>query len=287
MKHFGAALLLAIAASLSGCKSSGVASDGAAALKADEGAAPASFCCAFASNKGVFYETARCAGGDVRRCCEGVWRSVNSWGADYQYAYPFACDAPPPEALSQVSVCRGPTRFGEGAPGVGNLSDAVTVSSKLAHVWVKTPNVEVGMGPRQPDTSRSEVAFGRLMDFLTAKSIRDKVQVAWSDHSGFSDLPGAACSQLYLCDQACVEDEMQLGRPLGVYSLINQCHVTAVRALRKCGCFNHCVATIPGTSTCAKRVFPELRGLSLTGRDEEFQSEVDWDWREDYLVEIP
>lgn len=283
MKLLRATVGLALLAGLFGCKTSGTASDASVKAFGQEPAPSGEICCAFTSDKGVFYETSRCGSGDARTCCEGVWRNLNAWTASYQFAYPFACDAAPPEALSQVSVCRGATRFAEGAPGVGHISDAVSGTSKLAHVWVKTSNIEVGMGPIQAERPGDDAAFGRLMNFLTAKSIRDKVQVAWSDHTGYSELNGATCSRLYLCDEACVEQEMQIGKRLGVYSIINQCHISAVRVLRKCGCFNHCIATIPGTNTCAKRVFPELRGLGLT----ETGDDANWDWREDYLVDIP
>lgn len=143
-----------------------------------------------------------------------------------------ACDALAAQYRSRVEICRGPTRFGEESPVVGGASDYVSGISKLAHVWIKTPVKEVGMGPLvSASDNNSETLTESMRDFLTAKTIREKINVSWRDHEGFSRHPGAKCEALSFCDEQCVNDATVFGTPLGIYSLVNQCHLAAESAV--------------------------------------------------------
>jgi hypothetical protein len=227
-------------------------------------------CCAYKdADRGIFYETSQCPSANPVDCCNEWKLSRPFKKMEVQSAGEFSCDFPNPEYLSNVQVCRGPTRFGRESPVVGGISDSVSGLSKLAHVWIKTSNIEMGMGPKiWSKDNETDTALQKLSDFLTARAIREKVQVAWRDHTGFSRAEGATCDQLYFCNERCVEETLKPNADLGVYTATNQCHIATVRVLRNCGCHNHCTAWLPGTNTCLKRVFPELRGFSLTDEEE-------------------
>ena len=194
------------------------------------------------------------------QCCKRTALGFPSQGTTA--VYPFACDKVPESYLSEVSLCRGPTRFRQGNRFVGGISDAVSGIVKAAHVWIKTSSREVGMGPKQwdrpdpPTTPVDELAY-----MFDAMRLDKRITVEWRDHAGYSDVEGSQCTRLYFCDEACVDRETTFGVSLSYYTLLNQCHSATTKVLRKCGCFDHCVTWSNGI--CTKRVFPELKGFNL------------------------
>lgn len=178
-------------------------------------------------------------------------------------AYPFACDAVPDSYLSDVSVCRGPTRFRQGNRIVGGLSDTASSLVNARHVWIKTYSKEVGMGPKQWDAlDRPTNAAEELAYLFDAVRLDKRISVAWRDHEGYSNVEGSECSRLYFCDETCVNRETPFGASLNYYTLLNQCHSATTKILRHCGCFDHCVAW--SGNVCVKRVFPELKAFNLS-----------------------
>jgi|GEM_PF-1655641 len=234
-----------------------------------------SVCCAEQDDRGIYYRSAQCKKQYPDQCCgKNIVRRIVTPKRELVGAIDIHCDRLPPEFLSQVEICRGPTRFGIAQPGSGQVIDTAANVSKLAHAWVKIGETEIGMGPEKKDEREAKVdMLRRLTDFFTAKPIREKFRVEWVNHQGFSTIEGARCERLYLCDEQCVRNELVLGKDLGVYSIVNQCHIRAVEVLRKCGCHNHCVETDELTGLCKNRVFPELRGLRLDGDEQSVMEE--------------
>ncbi len=235
-----------------------------------KGVAQYSACCAEQDDRGIYYRSTQCKKANPEQCCgKNLVRKIFTPKRELVGAIATHCDQLPPEYLTQVEICRGGTRFGAAQPGSGQVIDAAANVSKLAHAWIKVGDIEVGMGPEKRDPLESDVnMLNRLTDFFTAAPIRERLKVEWVDHTGFSKLEGAKCEKLYLCDEQCVLKELQLGKDLGSYSILNQCHLRAVEVLRKCGCHNHCTKNDPITGVCIDRAFPELRGLRLDGESQ-------------------
>lgn len=232
-----------------------------------------SVCCARRTSKGTFYKTKSCDTSTHEQtinCCEKEFLGILK--RDTLGYYPFACDEAPQEALSQVALCQGPTRFRQGNKVIGGVSDAVSGLSKFAHNWIKTSNVEVGMGPKEWQKRESlGSAINQLEELFDAVRLDKKVMVSWRDHSGYSEVEGSQCERLFFCDEKCVENELTVGKTLGVYSLINQCQSSAVEVLRKCGCYDHCKKWLG--KTCVDRAFPPLKGLNLNSNSTEESSQ--------------
>jgi len=222
-------------------------------------------CCIEQNKSGVFYRTVTCKGSAQDCCRRPEFQPFKSKQTRFFDYFVGNCDDAGPEFLTNVQICRGRTNFGAGAPVAGQISDAASGVFKLAHAWIKTSTLEVGMGSAEhsPDQNKDS-KLRKFTELFNAEPLRQKFKVAWTDHSGFSELEGAHCEQLYFCDEECVNKQLVIGTPLGNYSIINQCHVRAVEVLRSCGCMNHCVKREPLTGRCLKRVFPELRGFKLS-----------------------
>jgi len=80
------------------------------------------------------------------------------------------------------------------------------------HKWIKTDSVEAGMGPVKGNCGEAGNGSG---DFPG-----DPVQVC--DHSK-RNKKGAECEKVENVNEKKVNDQLKLGRPLGVWTSTNQC----------------------------------------------------------------
>jgi hypothetical protein len=257
---------------VSGCKTASTSRQTGSKVEASGGS---SVCCARSSGRGTFYKTKSCGRRSNEKTLDCCARDLFGFDSQDQVAfYPFPCDEAPAEYLTQVSICHGPTRFRQGNQIVGGISDAVSGLSHFAHVWIRTSHMEIGMGPKVWETPGADSSpESQLTELFDAMRLDKKVTVAWRDHTGYSDVTGSGCTALYFCDEACVEKELQVGKSLGFYTIINQCQSSSVAVLRKCGCMDHCTKWLGGL--CTAHAFPPLKGFNLEDESVETPSQPD------------
>src|SRR5207253_3826553 len=83
--------------------------------------------------------------------------------------------------------------------------------SPVDHYWLKTDTVEAGMGGTR----------GNVPGMESGDRPYDPVQV--TDHTGRSSEPGASCQAVTDVDEKKVNDLLRIGRPLGLWTPVNQC----------------------------------------------------------------
>jgi hypothetical protein len=93
-------------------------------------------------------------------------------------------------------------------------------SNPIDHQWIKTDTVEAGMGG-----TRGNVPGNNSDDRLG-----DRVQV--TDHAGRSKEAGATCTKVENVDEAKVNEQLKIGRPIGRWGPSNQCQSFAAEVLR-------------------------------------------------------
>ncbi|PTL81500.1 hypothetical protein [Vitiosangium sp. GDMCC 1.1324] len=92
----------------------------------------------------------------------------------------------------------------------------------LKHHWLRTSTKEAGMGPADGGVP------GNRMDspYVT--------QTRVNDHSGQGQRPGSICERVADVDEACVNRELEMGKPLGAWTPINQCQTFAAEVQERC-----------------------------------------------------
>jgi hypothetical protein len=91
------------------------------------------------------------------------------------------------------------------------------------HHWLKTDTKEAGQGEARGGVPGAE------------KPSQLFPQTAITDHPDESTKPGSSCEEIKCIDEACVNNELEIGKPLGKWSpLSNDCQVTASWILAKC-----------------------------------------------------
>jgi len=88
------------------------------------------------------------------------------------------------------------------------------------HQWIKTDTIEAGMG-----TAKA----GRNAGNQPGDKYGDPVQVI--DHRGRSEESGAHCERVLGVDEAKVNAQLQIGRPLGNWTYDNQCRTFSTQVL--------------------------------------------------------
>jgi hypothetical protein len=91
----------------------------------------------------------------------------------------------------------------------------------LKHHWLRTSTKEAGMGPDD-----GSVPGDRVNMPLS--------QTRLNDHTGRGNLPDATCERVADVDEACVNRELELGKPLGAWTPTNQCQTYAAGVLDRC-----------------------------------------------------
>lgn len=105
----------------------------------------------------------------------------------------------------EVSVCSQPAFGIEGNP--------------IDHQWIRTDTVEAGMGGTRGNVPGNE----------SGDMPGDPVQV--TDHRNRHKQPGASCEKVDNVDEAKVNAQLKIGRPLGRWGPTNQCQSFAARTL--------------------------------------------------------
>ena len=97
----------------------------------------------------------------------------------------------------------------------------------IDHHWIRTDTIEAGMGPSNSNCGNAGNDSGDMPG--------DPVEVC--DHSE-RDMTGASCELISNVDENLVNDQLQLGRPLGRWSPWNQCQSFVADVLRnaRTGC---------------------------------------------------
>ncbi len=113
-----------------------------------------------------------------------------------------------------VEVCQRPVDL---APGVNQLFNAM----KLQHMWIRTSQKEAGMGPERGGSGEDH-------------SDLPYCKVSLTDQSGSGAKPEAACTPLSNENEACVDKELAIGKPLGRWSPTNNCHTLVAQVLGEC-----------------------------------------------------
>lgn len=92
----------------------------------------------------------------------------------------------------------------------------------VKHHWLRTSTKEAGMGAADGGVP------GNRMDLPYVTHTRI------NDHTGQGNLPGSTCERVADVDEACVNRELELGKPLGRWTLTNQCQSFAAEVLERC-----------------------------------------------------
>ena len=87
------------------------------------------------------------------------------------------------------------------------------------HHWIKTDTKEAGMG---------ELNAGVPGDRSNSPYF---TKVAINDHTGQSTMPDASCEEQPYADEDKVNELLEIGKPLGVWSTYNQCQSFATSVL--------------------------------------------------------
>jgi hypothetical protein len=104
---------------------------------------------------------------------------------------------------------------------------------ELAHWWLRTQNVEAGMGPDDGTVPGEE----RSADY-------PGMSTTINDHTGRGDRDGSTCYPVeehsgFAVDQACVEAQLELGTPTGRwFPPLNACHTAVDDILERCRTFD-------------------------------------------------
>ena len=90
----------------------------------------------------------------------------------------------------------------------------------VTHQWIKTETKEAGMGP-----AVGNGIPGNQSDspYVTKVAIRD--------HKGESDKPGATCEDIEWVDENKVNELLEIDKPLGTWTPVNQCQSFAAGVL--------------------------------------------------------
>ncbi len=88
------------------------------------------------------------------------------------------------------------------------------------HRWIKTDTREVGMGGRRGNEAGNE------------SGDRPGDPVTTTDHSGRSTQEGASCELIEDVDEEKVNDQLELDRDLGKWSIDNQCQTFSRDVIR-------------------------------------------------------
>jgi RHS repeat-associated protein len=130
---------------------------------------------------------------------------------------PTGLEAEPAGEACPVQLCQR----GAELPG-GALMDKVFGAR---HWWIKTPNLETGMGKR-----------GAGVPGLEGSETADTLMTTMNDHSGQADAPESQCRAICGVDLAKVEHLARTGRPTGVWiPLVNDCNNVIEDILRQSG----------------------------------------------------
>ncbi len=92
----------------------------------------------------------------------------------------------------------------------------------VKHHWLRTATKEAGMGPADGGVP------GNRMDlpYVTQTQI--------NDHTGQGQLAGSTCERVPEQDVACVNRELEQGKPLGAWTPTNNCQTFAADVLERC-----------------------------------------------------
>lgn len=246
--------LLVVLVTLTHCKASRSASENELL------AVKRPICCRYLEKQGgIVDEEYEVSSNFSRQECQ---RHLRTSARSLSEVHEFGCEElANPERWNGVEVCYSKTHFNQEASGIGFLSDAVAYMAKLGHAWIRTPQKEVGLGNRNAsaEEERSRDFSSVLMRHLLLKGLVEKVNVRWTDHSDYGVALQAECIPIYRCSLSCVNDRLQIGKGLGIYSIFNQCHSVVTAVLKDCGCVNRCIeGRTPAFLGCSKWAYPPL-----------------------------
>jgi RHS repeat-associated protein len=95
---------------------------------------------------------------------------------------------------------------------------------KIKHWWIKTPQIEAGAGPANGGIPGHG---GKDSPYVTQMTI--------NDHSGEALWPESTCYPYPGFDVNTINSQLKIGRPLGSFSLENNCQTVASDILKKAG----------------------------------------------------
>ena len=97
------------------------------------------------------------------------------------------------------------------------------------HHWLRTPNVEAGMGPANGAVP-SHAGQAKDSPYIS--------ETAVTDHTGQGMLPESICESISDAgpeiDRNCVEEKLTIGRDTGSWHLLNQCQTFVAEVLHDC-----------------------------------------------------
>lgn len=137
----------------------------------------------------------------------------------YVYVKDQPTNARDPRGLA-VEVCCRPTEVG------GSVDSLLAMVGE--HCWIRTATTEAGMGP--PGGGQPEDA---------GIPVCNPTEI--TDHSGEGDRPVSHCHKVPGCNENCVNNGLQIGRPTGCWGPTNNCNTFVIDVLKSCKCRNRCL----------------------------------------------
>lgn len=114
-----------------------------------------------------------------------------------------------------VYICRRPVNI----DWIPNMLSSYIVPR---HTWIKTDTVEAGMGGECPVPGQGCADVPYVTDVFVI------------DHSGQSEAADSSCIMMNNVEEQCVNEQLALGTPLGVWNGFNQCQSFAWSVVNSC-----------------------------------------------------
>jgi hypothetical protein len=158
------------------------------------------------------FEAVRRVGVDVKGDCPNLYASVrNEPIGRYDYL-----------GLKVQVCCRN--------LDVNPVANAAAWLAQAQHCWVKTDTKAAGMGPAAGGTLPGSPCCGTL--------------TAINDHS---EDKATRCFDIPYADETCVNDALEIGKPLGEWKFRYNCNTFATDVVKSCGGRNVCLRWVTVT----------------------------------------
>ena len=148
---------------------------------------------------------------NTKKCCTDVCEENSSWSIPHHWTEESS------RHQGKVERCCRPTE-------INCMVDTAIMLVGQRHCWLRTSQKEVGLGG-QGNRAPEEVG-----------SSPTDTQTELTDHSGQGNRDVSMCTSVLGCDEDCVNKELTIGKPMGEWTLTNNCNTVADEILRKCHC---------------------------------------------------
>ncbi len=146
-----------------------------------------------------------------KECCKNICESQSTWFVWHYWTEESS------RFHGKVEKCCRPTE-------INCMADTALRLAGQQHCWIRTSKKEVGLGG----------AGNQLPEEVGSSPIASETEL--TDHSGQGTRNVSKCTLIPGSDEDCVNDELNIGKKLGKWSIDNNCNTVTDNILRKCHC---------------------------------------------------